>query len=185
MAVNNFRVVTAGPSGCGKTGIVQQFVFNRFPDGSEPTVGVEFHRSDLGLGNEHHSLALWDTAGQERYRSISKAYFRDAVAALLVFDLTYRKSLEALNQWLADLRALCHPNVYILLVGNKSDLQDERRVEDDAARDFALQNHLDYLEVSAKSGHNVREAFIQLTRGILNRINSESIEPRVLIAPTP
>jgi small GTP-binding protein len=174
-----FKIVVAGRSGVGKTNIITQFTKSKYTDGIKPTIGATSTTIQLNVDNESLALSVWDIPGDERYRALCPVYFSGAAAALLVFDLTERSSFGELNVWLNDVRTSCEPNACILLVGNKSDLPDERRISEEEARDFARQNDLDYLEVSAKTGHSLREAFTQLVRRILNQCTSASVSPAI------
>jgi small GTP-binding protein len=107
-------------------------------------------------------LNIWDTAGQERFRAILKAYFRNAVGAILVFSLTDRASFDALGAGLADVHSLCAPNVAVLLVGNKCDLAADRVIGDAEACAFGGRHGLDYVETSACDSTNVTETFVRL-----------------------
>jgi small GTP-binding protein len=111
-------------------------------------------------------LNLWDTAGQEKFRSVSKAYFRNAVGAVLVFSLADRTSFDALGSWLADIHALCTPTAVVLLVGNKSDLSADRVIGTEEARAFGDRHGIDYMETSALDATNINESFLRLTAAI-------------------
>jgi small GTP-binding protein len=121
-------------------------------------------------------LQIWDTAGQERFRTISKAYFRNAVGAVLVFDLTNPESFEDLTEWLHDLETLASPNAYVLLAANKKDLENQRQVGGAEVKGFAERHHLEVLETSAASGENVALAFQRLTLEVLTRVKDGTIE---------
>lgn len=179
---NSFKIVVVGASGVGKTAIVNQLVNKSFKEEGQPTIGVEFKSYSLQADDENVKLQIWDTAGQERFRSVSKAYFRNALGAVLVFDLTQRTSFEELNMWINDLNTLCAPNAYIILVGNKKDLVDDRQIVESEAQEFAKRYNLIYLETSAKDGTNVSEAFVRLGTGILRQIKEGEIK---IIKPPP
>jgi small GTP-binding protein len=121
-------------------------------------------------------LQIWDTAGQERFKSVSRAYFRNAVGAVLCYDITDDGSFDDVGNWLHDLQQLCNPSAYILLVGNKTDRAAERTVGEEQARDFAAKHKLDYLETSALSGTNVTEAFTRLAFAVAKRVSSGQIQ---------
>jgi small GTP-binding protein len=166
----HLKVVVVGSSGVGKSAIVQRLVEGTFREGGQNTVGVDFKLFMVPIENETVRLQIWDTAGHERFRSVSKAYFRNAVGAVLVYDVSGESTFDALSGWLYDLQQLCSPNAYILLVGNKNDLADRRRVGIQQAMDFSDQNRLEYIEMSALSGENVFEAFTRLAFGVVARM---------------
>ena len=177
MASNTFKVVVVGASGVGKTAIVTQLVSGNFREENQPTIGVEFKSYNVQVDDESIRLQIWDTAGQERFRSVSKAYFRNAVGAILVFDLTSRLTYDELNLWLNDINSLCAPNAQIILVGNKTDLTDSRQVTEEEALDFSKRNNIQYLETSAKSGDNIKESFVRLATNVYRAIKEGTIKP--------
>merc|ERR1712050_352250 len=116
-------------------------------------------------------LQIWDTAGQEAFRSITRAYYRGATGALLVYDISRRGSFDHLAQWLMDARQNAQPNMVIILIGNKSDL-DRREVSYEEGAWFARQNGLFFLETSAKTGQNVDAAFLDTARSIYENLQA-------------
>jgi small GTP-binding protein len=122
-------------------------------------------------------LQIWDTAGQERFRSVTRSYYRGAAGALLVYDSTSRDSYNVVSNWLNDARTLASPNIVILLVGNKKDLEEAREVTFLEASNFASENELIFLETSAKTGENVEEAFLKCAKTILAKIETGELDP--------
>jgi len=169
MSIQSFKFILIGSSGVGKTAILKRLVEDSFTDESQSTIGVEFDSTIINVDDQKVKLQIWDTAGQERFRSIAKAYYRNAVGVILVFDITERKSFDDLSGWLNDIRTLCDPNAVIQLIGNKSDLGSSRVVTLSEAEQYATQQHMSYLETSAKGGDNVREAFIRVAGQILSK----------------
>ncbi|EAX96787.1 Ras family protein [Trichomonas vaginalis G3] len=166
---NSYKVVVVGSSGVGKTAIVQRLVDGTFSDEGQSTVGVEFKSHSVTFDDEVMKLSIWDTAGQERFRSVSKAYFRNAVGAILVFSLDDAQSFSELDGWLNDLHALSTPNAVILLVGNKADIAD-KVVTTAEAEAFSKRHGLEYLETSAKDGVNINDTFVRLARAINEKV---------------
>lgn len=176
----SYKVVLVGSSGVGKTSIVHQLLQGSQPVETTPTIGVEFKMyaySDV-------KLQLWDTAGQERFRSVSKAYFRNAVGALICYDITNRQSFEDLQGWISDINELAVANAYIVLVGNKSDLEDKRVVSESEAEEFATRNKLTRIETSAKNGDGIQEAFARLKDGIIRNEKEGKLVPQRSAANT-
>ena len=124
------------------------------------------------------NLQVWDTAGQETFRSIARSYYRGSTAALLVYDIARRDSFNDLSMWLRDAREFASEDLVIMLVGNKTDLEKKRAVTREEGANFAKENGLTFLEVSAKTASNVDEAFIATTREIITKIDSKIIDPR-------
>jgi len=174
------KVVIVGDSGVGKTSLVLRYVKNAFQPFQEPTIGAAFlsktvavvegsGSSDGGIpenqSNRHDvHMKIWDTAGQERYQSLTPLYFRGAGAAILVYDICRMHSFRALQKWIRLVQE--NPSIELLIVvGNKSDLDAERSVQESDARLFAEEHGASlYVETSAKSDTNVRYLFEQLAR---------------------
>ena len=173
--VSTYKTVVVGASGVGKTAIVQRLVDKTFSDESQPTIGVEFKCFETKSGNDSIKLNIWDTAGQEKFRAVSKAYFRNAVGAVLVFSLTDKQSFEDLDAWMNDIHALCASNAVVLVVGNKSDLRDERCVSESDAQSFAERHGIEYIETSALDGANVSETFVRLAHSVHERAKKGDI----------
>lgn len=183
MKNSSYKIVVVGSSGVGKTTMVQRLVDGKYQNESQPTVGVEFKSYQFELENELIKLNIWDTAGQERFRSVSKAYFRNAIGAILVFATNDSDSFDELDEWLNDLHQLAVPNAAILLVGSKSDLEDQRLVTSTTAEEFAQRHNLEYIETSACSGSNISEAFMKLAKTIQERVRKGEIAGSFVTAP--
>lgn len=168
-SLTSLKFIIIGSSGVGKTALLKRLVEDVFTEESQSTIGVEFDSTVIQVDDRQVKLQIWDTAGQERFRSIAKAYFRNAVGVLLVFDITERKTFDDLTVWLNDVHALCDPNVVVQMIGNKADLAANRQVTLAEAEAFAEHQQLSYLEASAKGGDNVKEAFVRTAAQILNR----------------
>jgi small GTP-binding protein len=185
---NSYKVVIVGSSTVGKSSIVQRLVQNTFTEDGTTTCGAEFYTYTCVVNSETIKLQIWDTAGQERFRSISKSYFRNAVGAVLVYDITNLQSFDDLGEWLTELQTLAAPNSYILLVGNKADLEKQRQVGADLVRSFAERHHLEPVETSALSGKNVKEAFVRMALEVSTRVSTGNITvgtaPTRLLQPT-
>jgi small GTP-binding protein len=178
-----YKIIVLGSTGVGKTAIVQQLVDKAFFPSLQSTVGVEFKSWPYRTsGGEEVKLNIWDTAGQERFRSVSKAYFRNAIGALLVFAVDKESSYDDLDAWLSDLRQSSNPSAVILLVGNKTDLA-ERQISEAQAREFALRHELDYVETSAKSGSGVEDAFVRLAQKISDKVKRGEIAAQAVPRP--
>ncbi|KAB1260521.1 Ras-related protein Rab-25 [Camelus dromedarius] len=132
-----FKVVLIGESGVGKTNLLSRFTRNEFSHDSRTTIGVEFSTRTVMLGTAAVKAQIWDTAGLERYRAITSAYYRGAVGALLVFDLTKHQTYAVVERWLKELYDHAEATIVVMLVGNKSDLSQAREVPTDEARMFA------------------------------------------------
>jgi small GTP-binding protein len=156
------KLVTIGESGVGKTSLLQRLSEGAFREAATPTIGVEYFSWTLVLDQEPVRLMLWDIAGQERFYTVARSYFRDAVGAILVFDITSRPGFDALSKWVRDVPSDAHPNCGVLLIGNKSDLAAQRVISTAEAQEFAKIHSIAYFETSAKDGTNVEAAIVQL-----------------------
>ncbi|CAN6305358.1 unnamed protein product, partial [Urochloa humidicola] len=154
-----FKVVLIGDSAVGKSQILARFARNEFSLDSKATIGVEFQTRTLVIEHKSVKAQIWDTAGQERYRAVTSAYYRGALGALLVYDITKRQSFDHIPRWLEELRGHADKNIVIMLVGNKSDLEEERAVSTEDAKEFAEKENLFFLETSALQATNVENAF--------------------------
>merc|ERR1712137_1301762 len=168
-----FKVVLIGDSGVGKSNLLSRFTRNEFCLESKSTIGVEFATRTLQVEGKTVKAQIWDTAGQERYRAITSAYYRGAVGALLVYDITKTVTFENVERWLKELRDHADANIVIMLVGNKSDLRHLREVPTEAAKEYAEKNSLSFIETSALDATNVELAF----QNILTEIYHQSARP--------
>merc|ERR1712216_442661 len=145
-----FKVVLIGDSGVGKSNLLTRFTRDEFKQGSKSTIGVEFATRSIQVDGKTVKAQIWDTAGQERYRAITSAYYRGAVGALLVYDVTKEQTFESVKtMWLEELRSNADDNIIIMLVGNKKDLHHMRNVTTEAGRAFAESQNLSFIETSA------------------------------------
>jgi Ras-related protein Rab-1A len=121
----------------------------------------------LEVNGKKVKLQIWDTAGQERFKNITASYYRGGNGVLVVYDITDRDSFENLNSWLIEIEKNANKNVYKLLIGNKSDLEEKRKVTYQEGKDFATSNGMQFMETSAKTASKVQEAFELLTQEII------------------
>jgi small GTP-binding protein len=162
------KIVLIGESGVGKTNLLSRFLNNQFCADSKSTIGVEFGTMLMSIEGKRVHAQIWDTAGQERYRAITSAYYRGAVGAMLVYDLTSALSFQALGRWLAELRRI-DPKIVVMLVGNKCDMSELRVVSVEDGLNFANGQNLMFIETSAKEATNVGQSFTKLLTAIVNR----------------
>lgn len=181
-------MVLIGDSGVGKSNLLSRFTRNEFNLDSKSTIGVEFATRSIQVDSKTIKAQIWDTAGQERYRAITSAYYRGAVGALLVYDISKHQTYENVTRWLKELRDHADANIVIMLVGNKSDLRHLRAVPTEEAKAFASmwhhgfklgdpgakyadavlgENHLSFIETSALDASNVELAFQNILTGMI------------------
>ncbi|XP_050384743.1 ras-related protein RABA4d [Argentina anserina] len=161
-----FKVVLIGDSAVGKTQLLARFARNEFSLESKATIGVEFQTKTLILDQKTVKAQIWDTAGQERYRAVTSAYYRGAVGAMLVYDMSKRQSFDHMARWLEELRGHADKNIVIMLIGNKCDLGSLRAVPTEDAQEFAQRENLFFMETSALESTNVETAFLMILMDI-------------------
>ncbi|XP_064975631.1 ras-related protein Rab11C-like [Musa acuminata AAA Group] len=170
-----FKIVLIGDSGVGKSNILSRFTRNEFCLDSKSTIGVEFATKTLQVEGKTIKAQIWDTAGQERYRAITSAYYRGAVGALLVYDITKKQTFDSIQRWLRELRDHADSNIVIILAGNKSDLKHLRAISQDEGRALAEKEGLSFLETSALESLNVDKAFQTIIAEIYHIINKKAL----------
>jgi Ras-related protein Rab-5C len=162
------KVVFLGPASVGKTSIVQRATDDEFDEANPSTIGACYASKTVAVGQDSINLQIWDTAGQERFRSFAPMYYRDAAGAVIVYSVDQRDSLGEAMSWLNDLRQQTDPLPFIVLVGNKIDL--ERVVTTEDADVAAGQCSASHYEVSAKTGHGIEELFFGIAEAGLRRV---------------
>lgn len=173
-----FKVVVIGDSAVGKSQILSRFTKNEFSFDSKSTIGVEFQTRTVNIKSKVIKAQIWDTAGQERYRAVTSAYYRGALGAMLVYDITKRQTFDHVARWVEELRAHADNSIVIVLVGNKADLVDLRTVPAEDAVEFAENQGLFFFETSALNGDNVDAAFFKLLEEIHNAVSKKSLDSR-------
>ncbi|KAL3356264.1 hypothetical protein AABB24_017116 [Solanum stoloniferum] len=170
-----FKIVLIGDSGVGKSNLLSRFTRNEFCLESKSTIGVEFATRTLKVEGRIIKSQIWDTAGQERYRAITSAYYRGALGALLVYDVTKPISFENVSRWLKELRDHADSNIVIMLIGNKTDLKHLRAVATEDAQSYAEREGLSFIETSALEATNVEKAFQMNLSEIYRIISKKSL----------
>lgn len=171
-----FKVVLIGDSGVGKSNLLSRFTRNEFSLESKSTIGVEFATRTITVDSKLIKAQIWDTAGQERYRAITSAYYRGAVGALLVYDITRHVTFENVERWLKELRDHTDSNIVVMLVGNKSDLRHLRAVSTEDGQSFAERESLYFMETSALESVNVENAFQQILTQIYRVVSRKALD---------
>ena len=167
-----FKVVLIGESSVGKTNILSKYLNNEFNPNSKATVGVEFGTINQTIDNNIVKIQIWDTAGQERYRSITSAYYKGAKGSLIVYDITRRSSFDSIDKWITDLKSNCDEKISVILIGNKTDLEEQREVTKEEGQQKAELYKLAFMETSALNGNNIAEAFTALINDVYKNHHS-------------
>lgn len=160
----------------GKSNLLSRFTKNEFSLESKSTIGVEFATRTIRVDDKIVKAQIWDTAGQERYRAITSAYYRGAVGALLVYDVTRNITFENVERWLKELRDHTDANIVIMLVGNKADLRHLRAVPTETAKAFAEREETFFMETSALESMNVENSFTEVLSQIYHVVSRKALE---------
>ena len=164
-----FKLILIGDSGVGKTNILGRYIKDEFSNSSKPTVGVEFYSKPITFNNNKIKLQIWDTAGQERYRSVTRAYYKGSKGAFVVYDITNKNSFENVDKWIGDLKENGDDNVCIVLIGNKNDLENDRKIEKEDVKKKAEMYKVLFCETSALNNQNIEQAFNVMVEEMCNR----------------
>ena len=167
-----YKIVILGDAAVGKTSLINQFVEGSFSEDYKPTLGANIIRKDVNLKklDVKVRLIIWDLAGQEKYRVVRSMYFQGCQGALLVYDVTRYNTLESINnKWLKDYKKHVKKKGAFILIGNKTDLQDQIAVPTEKGKELATKiKASDFIETSARLGENIEEAFSLLVNQILS-----------------
>ena len=166
-----FKYIIVGDPSVGKSNLLMKFAHNKFTDEYQATIGVEFGAKNIEFDNQIYRIQIWDTAGQENFRSITRAYYKNSVCAMVVYDITSRDSFEHVQNWIEDIHNQSPKTVLIILVGNKIDLEDKRVISYDEGNELAIKNGMIFAETSAKTGDGIEEIFLKSAKEIVKNMN--------------
>ena len=172
-----FKVLLLGNSDVGKSSLILRYVDQVWSDTFVPTIGVDFKVKTLEIENKQIKMQIWDTAGQERFRNVISSYFRGSHGIFLIYDITNRDSFKNLENWLIEIEKNASQNVLKILIGNKSDLVDDREIKTEEGQAFANRNGMKFIETSAKMNTNVNEAFETLAKLMMEFNNEKKTLP--------
>ena len=161
----SFKIIVIGDSSVGKSCLTTQAVRNNFEEFYTATIGFEFLTFNIGINNNVLKLQIWDTCGQEVYKSLITNFYRNSSLALIIYAINNMDSFKHAENWLNELKAQANPNVKVFLVGNKSDLENERVVSREEGEKFKEEKNLDkFIETSAKTGENARNVLLEAAK---------------------
>lgn len=165
-SLSKYKIVFLGEQGVGKTSLITRFMYDTFDDHYQATIGIDFLSKTMYLDDKTIRLQLWDTAGQERFRSLIPSYIRDSRVAIVVYDITKKKSFEFIDKWIEDVKnERGEENVILCIVGNKNDLTNERQVTIEEGEQKAKILGADlFMETSTKAGYNVKNLFKKIAK---------------------
>ena len=170
-----FKLILIGDSSVGKSNILLKYLKGEFNPNSKATVGVEFGTKNVSINNKKIKIQIWDTAGQERYRSITSAYYKGAKGAFIVYDITRKGTFDNIEKWITDLKTNGDQNIAIVMIGNKSDLDDKREISKDEGLKKSEEFKTAFMETSALNGDNIDKAFEEIIQQIYQN-NCSNIE---------
>jgi len=164
-----FKIIIIGDSGVGKSSIIKRACKNKFDENYQATVGFEFLTQYYIVNEAKIKLQLWDTCGQEMYRSLVQGFYRNTSLAVIVYDIIRKETFESLDTWINDIRSRHEQEVPIFIVGNKEDLENDRKISFKEAQDFSKSRSAKFfIECSAKTAKNVDNIFYEVAKYIYN-----------------
>jgi small GTP-binding protein len=163
------KLLLLGDSDVGKSSLLMRFCEEKFGPNFVTTIGVDFKWKQVERNGKKLKLQVWDTAGQERFRTITPAYYRAAKGVVITYNVTNKESFDNVEYWIEDLAQHGDAQVQRILVGNKSDLEDDRKVSKADGEALAAKNDMLFFETSAKLSTNVDEAFLQIADQVVEQ----------------
>ena len=172
-----FKIILVGDTSVGKTNIINKYIKNEFREDFYATIGVEFSHKKFVVENRKIKAQIWDTAGQERYKAITRAYYKGAKGAFIVYDITRRSTFDNIDKWMLEIKDKTSKDIKLMIIGNKIDLKDEREVKNEEAMKKAESLRIPLMEASALDSTNVKEAFYDLLKEIYKDIKENLNNP--------
>ena len=161
----SFKLIFIGDSSVGKSCLTAKAVKNNFEEYYQATVGFEFLTFNMKVNDKVIKLQIWDTCGQEIYKSLISNFYRNSSLAVWVYAIDNKESFNHVENWLNDLKSQANPDVRIFLVGNKADLEEDRKIKKEEGEKYKEDQHLDlFMETSAKTGHNARNVLVEAAK---------------------
>ena len=167
------KYIIIGDSSVGKTNLLLNIKNKQFREIAQKTIAFQFNSFDINLDNKVYKINIWDTAGSEIFRTIISELFKNIVCALIVYEIDNKKSFENIPKWIEECKNNAPKTALMILIGNKRDLEDNRKVSKDEGRELAKKNGMEFLETSAKTGKNVEEVFKRSIAIIAKRMKED------------
>lgn len=168
--IPHYKILILGDPAVGKSCFLARYVENTFENVYMSTAGMDYKYKDVELGDgKLIKLQIWDTAGQERYRTLTTNLYKGAVGIVLIYDITNKKTFDNVRSWITSIEEETSKKIILILVGNKADLKDERKVQKEEGEDIAKEFNLPFFESSAQSGLNVKSVFETLAKLIVEK----------------
>ena len=171
-----FKIIVIGDASVGKTNIIKAYTTNSYNENTKPTLGVEFYTKYFEINKDYVMIEIWDTAGQEKFQSVTNSYYRGSQGALIVYDIANEESFNNIGKWLERANEKLNENAKIILVGNKIDLADQRKVQTETALEKAQELNMPLMETSALENKNIKEVFEMLLLYLYEEYEKEKIK---------
>ena len=175
------KIVLLGDAGVGKSSIVLRYVTDSFKTDADGTVGASYMGKIVNFNDYMVKLNIWDTAGQERYHSLAKMYYRDANAALLVYDITQKESFEGMKRWYEEVKQNSNADIVVAIAGNKEDLIETEAVSQEEAIAYADSINALFKKTSAKSSYGIDQMFKEIIMQAFPEIKSSAKNRRTIV----
>ena len=177
----NYKCVLVGDSAVGKSSVAHRYISDDFYEFQEPTIGAAFMAKKINIDDREIRLEIWDTAGQERYRSLAPMYYRNASVAIVVYDITQASSFEGAKSWIKEISKRAKSNCIIVLLGNKSDLENERKIDENEVNTYIENKNILHFKTSAKTGLNIKRIFNTIINKLLDSDNEGIVKKNINI----
>ena len=178
MKINNFsvffKILLIGDLGVGKSCVILRYVEGDFPGNIMSSIGVDFKTKQIELDDHSIKMQIWDTAGHEKFRTITTSYYKSAQAIIILYDITQKSSFDHIRNWITEIDKFGKQGVLKVIVGNKLDLENNRKISKEDAENLALKYGVKLWEVSAKDNTNIEEMFVDTIKTLLEK-NSKII----------
>ena len=170
----SIKLLLLGDSCVGKSNFIYRFINNEFKGQHLTSSGIELKSTELIINNKRLHLQLWDTAGQEKYRSVTKTLFSKVQGFIAMFDLTKEQTFVNVKSWIELIKEECGNHIPILLVGNKSDLKDQKFISEENIKKYTEEQNLEYIQTSSKTGDNIKKAINMICKQISEKTEDET-----------
>ena len=168
------KLIVVGNQGTGKSSILNRFVNERFDENYQATIGLDFHSKNITIHDQDVRLIIYDTAGQEKFRSLIPMYIREAQIILFIYDISDKDSFDSIPKWIQQVNDVINKEVVFVLIGNKLDLESNRKVTFEEGKKLAEKSNYVFQEVSAKTGENFEKLFeVQIFEAVYNKFKKE------------
>ena len=168
----SFKFIVIGNAFVGKSNIIYRFTQGKFEEKYKMTINLEFSFKNLKINDKIYRVQLWDTAGQEEFQSISRGYYKSGVCTLVVYDITNRDSFNNIGTWVEECKNNGPSTISLVLVGNKTDLEDKRQITYEEGEEFANRNNMQFFETSALNGNNIDKLFNDTVENIIKKMEN-------------